>query len=231
MRKFGYVCMVILAWIIGRGRKRTVNQPEWGQDGQINKEWEKMRKIQHNMKNQYVLGLGYLESGEYEKLKKLYMDNIKDMDDRYKAVQTGNKEIDMIINYKNALARQHAIELKTKIKLAGSEKRCAADIVTVLGNLFDNAIEACAYLPKKERWIYVEIVSDHTAVLIRMSNLYNKIVYGSDGAIITRKKDKRNHGIGLQTVEEIVNKHQGRLEINTEKGIFKITVFLHLCRH
>ena len=75
------------------------------------------------------------------------------------------------------------------------------------------------------------MVSDRTAVLIRMSNLYDKILYGSNGEIITRKKDKKKHGLGLQTIKEIVNKHHGRLEIKTENRMFTITVFLYLYNH
>ncbi len=229
MRWISCVLTIILCRkIFSKKRKQEINMRYLKQQKLIQKEWKKIRKIKHDMGNRYALELGYLESGQYDKLRKIYIQMLGEIEGINKITRTGNEELDMLIAYKCSLAKTHEIETEVKAKLSGTETVCAADISTVLGNLFDNAIEACCEEVKEKRWVHLEMVSDATAVLIRMSNPYRKLDRGSDGKIVSGKKDKANHGIGLKAIKEIVDKYRGNVEIKTENGVFEVKVLLYI---
>lgn len=64
-------------------------------------------------------------------------------------------------------------------------------------------------------------------LFIKVSNPYKTIIK-EKGNIITTKEDKINHGFGLTSVGEVVEKYNGTVKIETDENIFTITVALYM---
>lgn len=192
------------------------------------KQWENLRKIKHNMVNNYVLELSYLENKRYEELEDVYVKAIGSLKEQKNIVDTGNIGVDSIINYKMETAKELGIKIKQEIKIGPQVCISNEDLNVLLGNLFDNAIEAVSKVPEGKRMIDFKISSDETALLFEISNTYDGVITKNQkGEIVTTKADSGNHGIGLKAVQEIVNRYAGKFSMEQEGDTVLTKVFLY----
>lgn len=193
------------------------------------KQWNKLRKIKHDMKNNYVLELGYLEEGKYEELRNFYNEAIGNLDSQEIIIDTGNIGIDSIINYKVELAKELSISVEKEVHVEGEISISNEDLNILLGNLFDNAIEAVSKLEESKRHIFFKLRSDKTAMFFQINNSFNGIMKKNyKNEIITTKEDKESHGLGLKSIKEIVKKYEGKIDIEQRENQFEVKVFLYM---
>lgn len=102
------------------------------------------------------------------------------------------------------------------------------ELFVLIGNLMDNAMEACMKLPEEERFIriYIDVIK---------KQLYICVTNSTDGMPRRRGNhflsDKQgNHGFGLLRIDEIVARHGGYLNCRAEDGVFATEVMLPLVR-
>ncbi|NLG03336.1 MAG: sensor histidine kinase [Clostridia bacterium] len=101
------------------------------------------------------------------------------------------------------------------------------DLAVVIGNLFDNAIEALSNLPESERHLELSIQYLKGCLLIHSSNPYQGEILLHNGKIVTKKSDSALHGIGLNSIETTISKYNGELKISTEHSIFTIQILIY----
>lgn len=193
------------------------------------KQWNKLRKIKHDMKNNYVLELGYLEEGKYEELRNFYNEAIGNLASQEIIIDTGNIGIDSIINYKVELAKELSISVRKEVHVEGDINISNEDLNILLGNLFDNAIEAVSKLEESKRQIFFKLHSDKTAMFFQINNNFNgtlKKDYKNE--IVTTKEDKESHGLGLKSIKEIVKRYEGKIDIEQRDNQFEVKVFLYM---
>ena len=85
----------------------------------------------------------------------------------------------------------------------------------------DNAIEACES-SKKEKWIDLFAVYENHGIVICCKNSCSETVMD----LHARKSDKRNHGFGLSSVKQIVEKYNGDVWWESEKESFTLNINL-----
>ena len=100
-------------------------------------------------------------------------------------------------------------------------------MTVILGNLLDNALEAVS-LVNENQFIDFGMSCSKGMMIIKISNPYKNAVKRENGKIVTSKEDKINHGIGLRSVNEILDKYNGMTKIDTHDNIFTITAALYL---
>ena len=99
------------------------------------------------------------------------------------------------------------------------------DLVIVLANCLDNAIEAVEKLEQAElRKIRVVILNDEGGISILVENPVSGEVNVNE--LRTTKADKENHGLGLKNIKSIVQKYEGNFQIEIEKQIFRVKIYL-----
>lgn len=192
------------------------------------KQWAALRKMRHDMKNNYILHLHYLENGQYDKLKESYEKLLEDATWEKRMIHTGNIGIDSIVNFKAEMAKEQNITMNCAAEVRSDIRADNGDMNILLGNLFDNAIEAVTRLSEEERYIELKILADETAMLIEIGNPYEgNLTRDTKGGIITIKRDKDNHGLGLKIIKSVVEKYHGMLEIHTDNQYFRTKVFMY----
>ena len=97
------------------------------------------------------------------------------------------------------------------------------DVTIVLGNLIDNAMEACIQMPESERWVSIQILYSQGILSIAIINP-SRPVQIVGGQITTTKPDSLLHGFGLRNVEDILDKYQAEYTFSFEDGRFIFTV-------
>lgn len=197
------------------------------EDTQI--QWAKLKKIRHDMKNNYVLELGYLEEERYDDLRKIYTDAIGNLSNFKNVIDSGNIGINSIINYKTEIAKELKIKISKEIQIGGEIKISNEDANILFGNLFDNAIEAVSKLSEDERIIFYKLHSDKTALFFQINNAFDGTINRDvKNKIVTSKKDRENHGIGFKTINEIVKKYEGKIVTEQRENQFEVKIFLYM---
>ena len=193
------------------------------------KKWAELGRLRHDMRNQYALEMTYLQNGQYEKLYKLYVAALDELKTGNTIVSTGNIGVDSILNYKITVAQQKEICVEKDIKAVGKITIDDRDMNRLVGNLFDNAIEAVGDLETEQKKIYVKLRADKAVFLLVVKNPYQGERRQQEAEMPkTTKKDKKNHGIGLKVVNDIIKKYHGKLEIKDEENVFSVSAFLYM---
>ena len=111
------------------------------------------------------------------------------------------------------------------LKIKENFKIQANDIITLLGNLIDNACESINR-DYDSCDLKVNLIITEEMFLLKISNPYKTIKTEGD-RILTLKKDTYNHGIGLKSVNRIVSNYGGTVDINTDNYIFTIKIIIY----
>lgn len=159
----------------------------------------------------------------------MYTAELGELQRENKMIESGNIAIDSVLNFKAEAAREAKIIVKHDIRAGADVNMSNGDLNTLFGNLLDNAIEAAVKMPEGQREIDLKLHIDETAILFLIANSFDgRVERNRKGEIVTTKPDKRNHGIGLRAVKEIVDRHKGIMTVETENGRFQVTVFLYM---
>lgn len=193
----------------------------------MNSSQENVRSVRHDIKNHLVAIESYVKRNETEEAIE-YIHKVIDASYGNKSfVSTGNIEIDSIINYKMEQAKAKGIEFEKDLRIPTELNIEGLDIVGILGNLIDNAINANMKL-EEGRKISLTLKYSKNLFFVTVWNTFNGNVLYLDNKIATTHKDKHLHGIGLNNVHAIVDKYDGTMDISHDDKIFKVEVMLYL---
>ena len=188
---------------------------------------EAMSRVRHDMTNHILVINNMLELKEYDRLKE-YIGSISDNAAVVQSgVDTGNIELDAIINSKRSEAEALGIDFRQNVLVPVRLKLSGYDMAVMTGNILDNAIRSVAGLKEKKRFIDFNIYFDRGALFIRLANPYRgKISFGSDGLPVTTKKGGE-HGIGLSNVKNTVEKYDGEFNIYADDNNFYVDIAIY----
>lgn len=189
---------------------------------------QELQAFRHDLNNQFVAMNELLIKGKYDDLKIHLQTLSKLTGERTVYSTTGNVAVDGIINYKLQNAMINHIKVTADIAVPSELSIEIADMITILGNLFDNALSAIMQLPEEERSLSLKLVYGQERLIISMSNPYKTDVRYENGDIVTTKKDTRNHGFGIKNIEKVVEKYNGYMEITHDNQIFTTDLLLYL---
>ena len=93
--------------------------------------------------------------------------------------------------------------------------------------MIDNALQAVSLVTENK---FIDLVLHYSKgiLLIKIANPFVNEIKKSGDNVITTKKDKENHGYGLASVKETVEKYNGTVEINPSDNIFTVKVVLYI---
>lgn len=189
---------------------------------------EDLQAFRHDLKNQFIAVSELIDTGKYDIVKE-HIDKLSDrINVRTIYSTTGNTPIDAIVNYKLQNAVNEQIKVNAEIAAPSDLEIDISDIITILGNLLDNAICAVKQLPENERCLSFKLMYSQDRLLIQVSNPYITEIQYENGEIISTKEDKKTHGFGLKNIEKAVEKYDGYMEINHENSIFTVDILMYL---
>ena len=184
-----------------------------------------MRSWRHDFRHHLQVLRAYSASGEWEALEKYLSEIDRSFSLLEPAVRTGNSAMDAILTSKLSLARENGIQVKTTAHVARALSLPAMDVVVILGNLLDNAIEATLPLPKEERLIRVYLETKGNYLYICITNRTDEPkLTASDGIFSTIHGAGR--GLGLPKVRSLVHDLGGNFRCASEDNAFACELFL-----
>ena len=137
---------------------------------EVDNMYRKMRGWRHDYRNHIQTMKVLAAEGDLDALKK-YLDKLdEDLNTVDVVVKTGNKMTDAILNSKISLAKSKGINVIADAKVPVELKMSDIDLCIVIGNLFDNAIEASLALPEQERLILLYMDIKNTQLYMCLTN-------------------------------------------------------------
>ena len=154
----------------------------------------------------------------------------QDLDSIDIAIRTGNVGLDAILSSKVSIARKNNIEVNCTAKVPDQLKISDVHLCAIVGNLLDNAIEACEKIKSEEgnqfpqKFIRIYIGMFKQQLYISVSNSTNAKHRRRLNELVTSKLGE--HGFGLRRIDKIAEQYDGFVNRKNEPGIFATEVML-----
>ncbi len=191
----------------------------------ISDNYEKQRNMAHEYKNHLLCIEALASKKDYDNLKKYVSKLCGKFDGVFYAIDTNNPIINAVVNTKY----QEAIDNETLLSFLVDDlygiRVDDEDMVVILSNLLNNALEACKKC--NERIIRFKALRENGKIIISVENSCNEKATYRDGQIVTTKTDNpEQHGIGIKNVINIVNKYNGEYVIKSDDNKFLFSIVI-----
>ena len=194
--------------------------------GDLNQMYRDNQKIFHDLKKHVNIMYRYMKSGKQDAAMEYMESIIGPVQVLNECVWSGNQIIDLILNYKKTEAIHKDIHMNCKVDKLHKVKVKDNDMCVILGNLLDNAIEACELVHYGKKWITVEISQKNRLLLIAVKNSMEVQPIKRNGRFETAKPDKKLHGLGMESIQSAADKYGGCIEYEFDDKIFRVFVTL-----
>lgn len=214
-----------LSKIIDRHTMEYQNKILETQVAEVQNMYHTMRGWRHDYHNHLQTMKAYVHMGEYTSLDEYLALLELDLNQFDSLVESGNVNLDAILNSKISLALHQGILVECKANCPKEVPLSNIDLCALMGNLLDNAMEACAKQePQDEKFIRIYIGIIKKQFYISITNSTNEVVRKMDAQYITNKRG--NHGFGLRRINQVVDKYQGYLNRQNEPGVFVTEIMI-----
>ncbi len=185
---------------------------------------DEARTAKHDMRQHLHMISAYLEDEKYDELKTYINRFRKTIPENITISYCDHYGINALLQYFAGLAREHAMAFSVKMELPANINIPDDVLAVLIGNLLENAIEACA---KEARpVIRIRGQMQGNAVFFKVVNTFTgKAKKSPDGLYLSTKHEGR--GIGLRSVRGIVNDYKGILKITQSDGLFSVSVLIN----
>ena len=181
-------------------------------------------KYQEMLKNHLIVLRNYEKEKEWGNLH-CYLDSIsQEIMNTSDQMWTGNVMIDLILNQKSTEAREKGIKMNILTVPVSGFPCTDREIISLFGNLLDNAIEACGRMDVDDTWINFKMEKQNQMLFIEIANSIGEIPRCKNGEFITSKKEAGSHGYGLKSIERIVRRYDGTISCQVDKNQFCVEI-------
>lgn len=160
-----------MPWYVNRTISRFQNNLVNRHYDEVETMYRKMRGWRHDYHNHIQTLKAYMDLRQYEQAS-LYLDRLEtDLTTVDTVLKTGNVMVDAILNSKLTLLQERHIPTDATALVPQDIPISGIDLSVLIGNLLDNAMEACLLLPKEHRFIriYIDIVKKQLYISVTNS--------------------------------------------------------------
>ena len=187
--------------------------------------YRQVRGWRHDYRNHIQMMKVLASNGDLDGLK-AYLDQLDtDLNTVDTVVKTGNAMADAILNSKISLAKSRGIPVHVDAHIPVQLKMSELDLCCILGNLFDNAIDASLALPEEQRLIRVYMDMKGSQLYISFTNFTAAKKMEKVGKGFRTTKGE-GHGFGLVRIDSIIERLDGYLSRNSEDGAFTTEILI-----
>lgn len=200
---------------------------------QIKRETERYRSIseqyvmqqrrEHEYKNQITCIAALIRNGKYQELQS-YIEHLnRDILSQMDYIDTNHVIVNAILNTKFQEMKEKEIAFEPRFNNLSDVDMKDEDLVVILSNLLNNAMEACEKCDEKlvqfkflsnEDWITISTVNSYAVEPNRVGDKFQ--TSKTDGSAL--------HGIGIENIKEAVDKYRGISLIDYEDNTFRFII-------
>lgn len=182
-------------------------------------------EIKHDMNNNLSAIYRLMDNGQYDEAKRLCLDCSESITKVYTPINTDNPTLNAILNVEIEKARQNDISFSYTVT-DSLDFVSSTDVVSIIGNLCDNAIEYLSTIDKGQRKMSLEITvrNDYRIIVCRNTILSSVLSVNPD--MKTTKNDETLHGKGLSILRSVAEKYNGTLSCKEDDDSIEVTLII-----
>lgn len=189
--------------------------------------YDTQRRFMHDYKNHVTTIYQMLNSQSYDQALS-YVKNLSgEVFYSLYRIKTNNDIIDAILNQKDQIAQKRGIIMDVQAGDLSTLNLAAENLVIIIANVLDNAIEACEKI-KTKKIIAVKMIIENGTFIFSVINPVSSPVKIVNGRITTTKEDIITHGLGFQNIALTLRKCNGDYEIDCTEQQFQFTALIKL---
>lgn len=187
---------------------------------------DEIRKLKHDFKYHLLSALpkiveDYKKTDDIDGIDTILGDIFHESHVKY----TNIPMLDVILNYQVNKANKLNISLDITSDYITQLNFDSQWLCVILGNALDNAIECCQNLEDKS--IVCSMKERNLNLYITISNSFEEPLKFVDGIPLSKKTGYKNHGTGLKSILQLVEKNEGICHFSTEDNTFSINLILN----
>lgn len=195
---------------------------------EIQNMYKQVRGWRHDYRNHIQNMKIQLAQGNYAELEG-YLDSLADdLTTVDTVIKTGNVMADAILNSKLSVAEKLNIRINVKANIPNNIPLSDVELCAVLGNLLDNAAEACAKLPESDRFMRIYIGCLKNQLYMSVQNSAGDVKKMA-GHYLSTKQSEGEHGYGIFRIDRVAKKYGGYVNRQNEEGVFATEIMVPLC--
>ncbi len=192
----------------------------------ISSKIEETRKLHHDIRQHLRVMQSFIHKKQYNELAQ-YLSEIESTEyESSPLTLCKNSLIDALLQYYGTISIKREIDFDVRLSAQATLPIADVDISVLMGNLLENAYEACLCIKDKdiEKWISVHGIFDDSTVKLQIKN-------STDTAPQKRWKKglstkHSGNGIGLRSVRAVVEKYNGIIDIIDENNCFSVSIII-----
>lgn len=142
---------------------------------------------------------------------------------------SGDATVNAVLTAKESLMRERGIAFYVKVNIPKELPFEKADICAIFSNALDNAAEGCEHMEKEKRQVEFTAKTGKGLLAVCVKNPCEGKEEKKDTQLFrTTKKDSKNHGFGLRSIQEAVKRYNGNMEVSQANEMFTVFIYLPL---
>lgn len=194
----------------------------------ISENFDIQRRKTHEYKNQIMCIESLIAKRQYDKLKKYVKNIYGDLNKELDVINTNNVIINAVLNTKYQEMSENNIVFVFRVNDLAELGISDEDIVIILSNLLNNAIEACNKC-HGIRIVKLKFMKERDRIIIAVKNTFNHIIHYKNGEIKSTKiSEAGEHGVGIKNIVRTVEKYEGSYVIQEFEKEFLFSIIIPL---
>lgn len=188
---------------------------------------EEMHKTKHDFRHHINAMSGMLENGQLSNLKSYMKQYADEIESTEKMLFCDNYALNAILRHYLKNCEVHGIQFTVDIQLPEETKCPENEMCVLLGNLLENALEACLSSQCLTPYISVIIKDVSSCTLaLTVTNTHSRHIKSQGNKFLSSKRNYNEFGVGLSSVKNIVDKYHGYIKIEHDETTFRVSVIL-----
>lgn len=204
----------------------THSESEFEYYSRLEEEQERIRLLYHDINNHIAC---IKEVAKEQKELTQYINALeKEVQATRQSYKTGCTVVDAILRQKSIICDKKQISLSVNLNLSACNFIRDMDLCSIFANALDNAIEACDRIKNNEikKYIYMESQVIRGFLVIKIKNSKEHTNKWDNNSLVTQKKDKKLHGLGLKNIKRALDKYEGEYIIKEEINEFYLKLVI-----
>lgn len=182
-------------------------------------------KLRHDWKNHIVCVNELCDRGEFDEVKKY----IKKLDDNIQGlggnIDCGNPVVSVLVSQISKKAQENQVEFQVHGHIGEEIRMDNLDLCTLVSNLLHNALEASVQT-EKDRWMQLDLQYSKERLHICIRNTMIRKEISPNQKMNSEKKEAKNHGYGIQNMQDVVEKYHGMIHWEGKNHVFSLQIMI-----
>ena len=193
----------------------------------VKKQYDEISQVRHDMKQTHSVVMSLLMEAKADEAIEYMQKAAKKISEFDVLIDVGNDFVNAILNAKLSEAKRNGITV-----LCSADKNASGidevDLCNLMGNMLDNAIEACDKCRDRQRVIEIKIQMRDDKYLLVIENTAPEKALENNKQLATTKDDTSRHGYGVKSIKSIAKKYKGMVDFSQIEDRFRSAVILSI---